>query len=219
VIPLRDVITSRTTPFVTIALIGVNIAVFVHELLLGPAALRHFYFTVGLIPAHFTWTALVTSMFVHSGYLHIGGNLLSLWIFGDNVEDRMGHGRFLLYYLAAGCLAAMGQIWADPGSTVPIIGASGAIAAVMGSYFVLFPRSRILVLVFLLIFIDVVEVPAIFFLGFWFLMQIFGGVGQLGIPSEGAGVAFWAHAVGFITGILGAWVLARPERRTADWWN
>jgi membrane associated rhomboid family serine protease len=201
------------------AIIGVNVAVFVHELLLGPAALRHFFFTAGLVPAHFTWTALVTSMFVHSGFLHIGGNLLTLWIFGDNVEDRMGHGRFLLYYLGAGCLAAFGQIWADPTSTVPIIGASGAIAAVMGSYFVLFPRSRILVLIFLFIFIDVVEVPAIFFLGFWFLMQIFGGVGQLGAPRESAGVAFWAHAVGFITGILGAWILARPERRTADWWN
>jgi membrane associated rhomboid family serine protease len=135
------------------------------------------------------------------------------------VEDRMGHGRFLAFYLAAGGLAALGQVWADPSSSAPIVGASGAIAAVMGAYFVLFPRSRILVLIFLFIFIDVVEVPALFFLGFWFLMQIFGGVGQFGASGASAGVAFWAHAVGFVTGILGAWLLARPERRTVEWWS
>lgn len=218
-IPLRDVIPSRTTPVVTIALIVLNVAVFIHELLLSPSALRHFYFTAGLVPASFSWFAIVTSMFVHGGYVHIGGNLLTLWIFGDNVEDRMGHLRFLVFYLVAGGLAAIGQTWADPSSTVPIIGASGAIAGVMGAYFLLLPRSRILVLIFLFFFIDVVEVPAVFFLGFWFLMQIFGGVGQLGSSGSSEDVAFWAHAVGFVSGLIGAWLLARPERRTVEWWG
>lgn len=218
-IPLRDVIPSRTTPVVTIALLALNVVVFIHELLLSPAALRHFYFTAGLVPASFSWSALISSMFVHGGWLHIGGNLLTLWIFGDNVEDRMGHLRFLAFYLVAGSLAALGQTWADPASTVPIIGASGAIAAVMGAYFLLLPRSRILVLIFLFIFIDVVEVPAVFFLGFWFLMQIFGGVGQLGSSGSSESVAFWAHAVGFVSGLIGAWLLARPERRTVEWWG
>jgi membrane associated rhomboid family serine protease len=219
VIPLRDVIPSRTTPFVTIGLIVLNVLVFIHELLLPPSALRQFYFTAGLVPASFSWSALVTSMFVHGGYVHIGGNLLTLWIFGDNVEDRMGHARFLVFYLVAGSLAAIGQTLADPSSAVPIIGASGAIAGVMGAYFLLLPRSRILVLIFLFFFIDVVEVPAVFFLGFWFLMQIFGGVGQLGSSGSSADVAFWAHLVGFVSGLIGAWLLARPERRTVEWWG
>jgi membrane associated rhomboid family serine protease len=218
VIPLRDVIPSRTTPFVTMALIALNVLVFVHELTLPTRALQHFYFTAGLVPASFAWPAVVTSMFVHGGWIHIGGNLLTLWIFGDNVEDRMGHVRFLAFYFAAGVLAALGQAWADPTAMTPIIGASGAIAGVMGAYFLLLPRSRILVLIFLFIFVDVVEVPAIFFLGFWFLMQIFGGVGQIG-GGPGGGVAFWAHVIGFITGLAGALVLARPERRSVDWWG
>ena len=217
-IPLRDVIPSRTTPVVTLALIGLNVIVFLHELLLPSADLQRFYFTAGLIPADFHWPAVLTSMFVHSGWVHVGGNLLTLWIFGDNVEDRMGHGRFLAFYLGAGVLAALAQMWANPASAVPIIGASGAIAGVMGAYFVLLPHSRILVLVFLFVFVDVVEVPAIFFLGFWFLIQIFGGVGRLA-SAESAGVAFWAHAAGFATGLAGAILLARPERRAVAWWG
>jgi membrane associated rhomboid family serine protease len=219
VIPLRDVVPTRTTPIVTISLIVINVVVFVHELQLGPSALRTFFLTAGLVPVRWSWHTVLTSMFVHGGYVHIGGNLLTLWIFGDNVEDRMGHGRFLVFYLVAGTLAALGQVWADPQSTMPIIGASGAIAGVMGAYFVLLPRSRILVLIFLFVFIDVVEVPAVFFLGFWFLMQIFGGVGQLGASASSEGVAFWAHAIGFVTGLAGAFLLARPERRTVEWWG
>lgn len=218
-IPLRDVVPSRTTPVVTLTLIVANAIVFVHELTLSPRALQHFYMSAGLVPASFTWSALFTSMFVHAGYIHIGGNLLTLWIFGDNVEDRMGHLRYLAFYFAVGALAAGGQVWADPTSTVPIIGASGAIAGVMGAYFLLLPRSRILVLIFLFFFIDVVEVPAVFFLGFWFLMQVFGGVGELGSSTTGQGVAFWAHVIGFLSGLAGAWFLARPERRTVDWWG
>jgi membrane associated rhomboid family serine protease len=161
---------------------------------------------------------VVTAMFVHGGWLHLIGNLLSLWIFGDNVEDQMGHGRYLLFYLFAGVLANLAQVAALPSSAVPLVGASGAIAAVMGAYLVFFPYSRILVLVFLFVFIDVVEIPAVFFLELWFFMQLISGVGQLAnIPGENVG--FWAHIAGFAVGAIGAFMLRRPERRRAEWWN
>jgi rhomboid family protein len=217
-IPLRDVIPSRTTPWVTYTLIGLNVAVFLDAWSLPDRALERFFFTYGLVPADFSWVSAVTSMFVHSGWLHIGGNMLSLWIFGDNVEDRLGHGRFILFYLVVGLAAALVQTWAAPASRLPLVGASGAIAGVMGAYFVLFPYSRVLVLVFLFIFIDVVEIPAIFVLGFWFLTQLTYGVGQLGRADVG-GVAFWAHAGGFLTGIVAVWLLKRPERARVDWWS
>jgi rhomboid family protein len=221
-IPLRDVIPSRTTPWVTMLLIGTNVAVWLVELaIMGGSgrALNDFFYTYGLVPAAFTWQAAITAMFVHASWLHIGGNMLSLWIFGDNVEDRMGHGRFLLFYLLVGILANVAQTLAGPTSAVPLVGASGAIAGVMGAYLILFPSSRILVLVFLLFFIDVVEIPAVFFLVFWFLMQVLGGVGRIGQASSGGGVAFWAHASGFLSGIIGAWTLGRRRRRHADWWT
>src|SRR5689334_22707084 len=165
-IPLRDVIPSRTTPYVTFFIIGINLAVFVHELqiqALSDSALERFYFSYGLIPASFSWVSALTAMFVHDGWGHVAGNLWCLWIFGDNVEDRLGHGRFVVFYLAVGFIAALAQTLTEPGSTLPMIGASGAIAGVMGAYFVLFPTSRVLVLVFLFIFIDVIEIPAVFF--------------------------------------------------------
>lgn len=216
-IPLRDVIPSRTTPFVTLALIAANVIVFVYELTLPGPALEGFFFAHGLVPADFTWTAAFTSMFLHSGWLHIGGNMLSLWIFGDNIEDRMGHARFLVFYLLVGLAATLAQTAADWGSTLPLVGASGAIAGVMGAYFVLFPSSRILVLVFLLFFVDVVEIPALLYLGFWFLLQIVGGAGRVG--ATGGGVAFWAHAGGFLAGIAGVLVFRRRERQRVDWWS
>ena len=215
-IPLRDVIPSRTTPYVTIALIGMNVLVFVYELLLPESALRPFLLAFGLVPAQFSWVSAITALFVHGGFLHIGGNLLTLWIFGDNVEDRMGHGRFIVFYLLAGLVANLAQTWSAPGSGMPLVGASGAIAGVMGAYFVLYPQSRVLVLVFLLFFVDVVEIPAILFLGIWFLMQLFGGVGQLGSAGDMGGIAFWAHAGGFITGLLGVWVFKKPMREWED---
>jgi rhomboid family protein len=218
VIPLRDVIPSRTTPWVTMLLIGLNAAVFVVELTLSNAGLMRFFYTYGLVPAAFSWRASVTAMFVHSGWLHIGGNMLSLWIFGDNVEDRMGHGPYLVFYLAAGLIANLAETLASPASQVPLIGASGAIAAVMGAYFLLFPYSRILVLLFLFIFVDIVEIPAVFFLGFWFLMQILGGVGRLADTQATGGVAFWAHASGFLTGLGTVWVFGLRRRRRAGWW-
>ena len=216
-IPLRDVIPSRTTPWMTSLLIGVNALVFLYELLLPAGDRESFFLLYGLIPAEFSWVTVFTSMFIHGGFLHIAGNLLSLWIFGDNVEDRMGHGRFLVFYLLAGVVASLAQTWAQPASGIPVVGASGAIAGVMGAYLVLFPHSRILVLVFLFIFIDVVEVPAILFLGFWFVTQLLSGVGQLARVS-GANIGFWAHVGGFLTGALGVFVFKRPERQRVDWW-
>src|SRR5213594_661085 len=145
-IPLRDVIPSRTVPVVTITLIVVNVLVFLYEYSLGPS-LDNFMLTFALIPAGFSWITVFTSMFLHGGLLHVGGNMLYLWIFGDNVEDRMGHGRFLVFYLLCGLAAALAQTIANPDAIVPMVGASGAIAGVMGAYFVLYPRSRILTLI------------------------------------------------------------------------
>ena len=213
-IPLRDVIPSRTTPIVTIGLIAVNVVVFFYELMLPAEDLRPFLLAAGLIPAHFSWISAVTAMFVHAGWLHVGGNLLTLWIFGDNVEDRMGHGGFLLFYLGAGLAANLAQTWADPASVLPLVGASGAIAGVMGAYFLFYPYSRVHVLVFFLFFVDIVDIPAVLFLGIWFLMQLFGGVGQIGSAGDLGGVAFWAHAGGFVSGLAVALLL---RRRTRDW--
>ena len=210
-IPLRDVIPSRTTPGVTIGLIAVNVLVYLWQLTLSDRELERFFMTSGLVPADFTWTAAVTSMFVHASATHAISNLLCLWIFGDNVEDRMGHVRFLGFYLLAGLAAALAQTWADPGSTIPLVGASGAIAGVMGAYLLLFPHSRVLVLVFLFFFIDIVEIPAIIFLGIWFVMQLLLGVGRTAAESGGGGIAYWAHAAGFVIGLAGAALLRRPS--------
>jgi membrane associated rhomboid family serine protease len=175
-IPLRDVIPTRTTPFVTITLVAINVLVFLYQFTLGPAV-NQFVFTFGLVPAYFSWVSVFTSMFLHGGFLHVGGNMLYLWIFGDNVEDRMGHGRFLSFYLLCGVAAALGQTLTVPNSVVPMVGASGAVAGVMGAYFVLYPQSRIVTLLPLFIFIQIIEVPAIFFLGVWFVIQLLSGVG------------------------------------------
>src|SRR5205085_3469270 len=153
---------------VTISLIAVNILVFIYELSLG-RDVDAFTLYYGLVPAAFSWVAVFTSMFLHGGFMHVAGNMLYLWIFGDNVEDRLGHGRFIVFYLLCGIAAAIGQIVMDPTSTLPTIGASGAIAGVMGGYFVLYPRSQVLTLIPLIIFWDIIELPAIFLLGFWFL--------------------------------------------------
>jgi membrane associated rhomboid family serine protease len=201
VIPLSDVIPSRTTPFVTIALIAVNSLVFLYQFALSAPALERFVANYALIPAWFSWTALFTSQFLHAGWLHAIGNMLYLWIFGDNVEDRLGHGAFLLFYLGAGAAAGFLQTLLNPFSNVPMVGASGAIAGVMGAYFVLYPHSRVLTAVFLVIVFDIIEIPAIFFLGIWFLMQLLSGVGSLGAShAAGGGTAFWAHIGGFVVG-------------------
>ena len=214
--PVSDVIPSRTTPFVTVGLIVLNSLVFLYELQLSRPELQLFVQVFGVIPADFTWTSVITSMFLHEGWMHLIGNMLYLWIFGDNVEDQLGHFGFLLFYLGAGAAAALGQVLVSAGSAIPMIGASGAIAGVMGAYLVLYPHSRVLTVVFLLFFMDMVEIPAIFFLGIWFIKELFSGVGSLGAASLSGGVAFWAHIVGFAFGaLLGVFQRARnPPQRT-----
>jgi len=217
VIPLRDVIPSRTTPVVTVSLIAANVTVFLYELTLG-RGVEEFTRVFGLVPADFSWFTLFTSMFLHGGLFHVGGNMLYLWIFGDNVEDRMGHGRFLAFYVLCGTAAALTQVFTSPDSTVPMVGASGAIAGVMGAYFVLYPRSRIVTLIPLFFFFQIVEIPAIFFLGIWFVMQFLSGVGSIAASATG-GVAFWAHIGGFVAGVGGVLLFRRPERQRVEWWH
>ncbi len=219
-IPLRDVIPSRTTPFVTFSLIIANVLAFLYELTLTDANLNALVRSAGIVPAVTGWLTptLLSSMFLHSvqGPSHLIGNMLFLWIFGDNVEDRFGHGRYLLFYLAAGMVAGAAQAMAVPGAAIPIIGASGAIAAVMGAYFVLFPKSRVVMLIWLVFYIDFVEIPAVLFLGFWLLFQFLGG---LGAEAGAGGVAFVAHLGGFVVGAALGRLLARPERAEVSWWD
>jgi membrane associated rhomboid family serine protease len=219
-IPLRDVIPSRTTPYVTVGLVSLNVLVFLYQFSLGPAV-NQFVLQFGLVPADFSWFTVLTSMFLHGGFLHVGGNMLYLWIFGDNVEDRMGHGRFLAFYLLCGVAAALGQTFTSPDSRIPMVGASGAVAGVMGAYFILYPHSRIVTLL-PFIFIQIVEVPAVYFLGIWFAMQFLNGVGSIATATGGepaGGIAFWAHVAGFAAGVVGVFVFRRPERQRVEWWN
>src|SRR6476660_9293446 len=171
-IPLRDVIPSRTTPYITVTIIVLNAAAWFYELSLPGDVLPVFLQVYGVVPARLHALTLVTSMFLHGSWMHVIGNMWYLWIFGDNVEDRVGHGRFIVFYLLCGIAAALAQVAIDPSSTLPTIGASGAIAGVMGAYFVLYPRSRVLTLIPLIFLMPIVELPAIVLLGFWFLMQL-----------------------------------------------
>ena len=213
-IPLRDVIPSRTFPLFTITFIVLNSVAFLFELSLGERGLEALMYQYGVVPAQFAWPAVLTSMFLHGGWLHFLGNMLYLWIFGDNVEDRLGHGRFALFYLFCGAAAALAHVYMNPASEIPTIGASGAIAGVMGAYFVLYPHSRVLALVPLFIIWEIIEVPAIFFLGLWFLMQFFSGVGSIAADAgqQTGGVAFWAHVAGFAAGSAGVLALRKPSR-------
>jgi len=216
-IPLRDVIPSRTTPYITVTIIVLNAIAWFFELSMGERQLTEFLFVYGVVPAAFSWPTLITSMFLHGSWSHVIGNMWYLWIFGDNVEDRLGHGRFIVFYLLCGIAAAMGQIAMDPSSELPTIGASGAIAGVMGAYFVLYPHSRVLTLI-PWIFIQIVEVPAIVLLGFWFLMQ-FLSAGAIAVTSNthgGGGVAFAAHVAGFVVSMLGVFVFRKPQ---VDRWD
>jgi rhomboid family protein len=216
-IPLRDVIPSRTTPYITITIIALNAVAWLFEVSLPHDDLNEFLATFGVVPAYFSWPTLITSMFLHGSWSHVIGNMWYLWIFGDNVEDRVGHGRFILFYLLCGIAAALGQVAVDPDSMLPTIGASGAIAGVMGAYFVLYPHSRVLTLI-PWIFIQIVELPAIFLLGFWFLMQLFsaGTVAVTAASHGSGGVAFAAHVAGFVVGAGGVFVF---RNRQLDPWE
>jgi rhomboid family protein len=217
-IPLRDVIPSRTTPYITVTIIALNALAWLFELSLPHDTLNQFLTVYGVVPAYFAWPTLITSQFLHGGWMHVIGNMWYLWIFGDNVEDRLGHGRFIVFYLLCGIVAALGQIAIEPNSTLPTIGASGAIAGVMGAYFILYPQSRVLTLLPLIIFWEIIELPAIVLLGFWFLMQLFSA-GTIAMTSStgGGGVAFMAHVAGFVFGIVGVFVF-RKQQRPDQWW-
>ena len=198
--PLRDDNPTFRVPYATYGLIAANVATWV--LLQGfgtEPALSASVLGLGLVPATATWHNVVTSMFLHGGWLHLIGNMWFLWIFGNNVEDSTGRLRFLLFYLLCGTAAALAQSFASPHSPVPMVGASGAISGVMGAYILLYPRVRVHMLIFLGIFITRITVPAYFMLGYWFLLQILGGL--VGYAEEG-GVAFIAHAGGFLAGML-----------------
>ena len=233
-IPIRDENPHFLTPYVTYGIIALNIAawIFVQGLGTDPALVRSVC-TLGLIPGDVlntlepgtrfqigpnTWCVLsgssplytaVTSMFLHGGWLHLLGNMWFMWIFGNNVEDSMGHGRFIAFYLLCGLAAAGGQVVANPMSGIPMVGASGAIGGVMGAYIVLYPRVQVQMLVFLGIFITTFTVPAVFMLGYWLLIQLIGGLGSIG--AIGGGVAFWAHIGGFVGGAILVLLFRKPE--------
>jgi membrane associated rhomboid family serine protease len=215
-IPVRDTIPSRRVPLVTWSLIAINSVVFLGELGMTPAELQRFFYLFGIVPARYShpeWAEalgfpvddywpFLTSMFLHSGWSHILGNMWSLWIFGDNVEDRMGHGRFLLFYLVTGLLAGLTHWFTNLDSTIPTVGASGAIAGVLGAYFVLFPRSQIVVMLPVLFVPFFFTLPAVTYLLFWIVSQVLGGALAGMRRGDVGGIAFWAHVGGFFAGMI-----------------
>jgi membrane associated rhomboid family serine protease len=222
-IPLRDINPRLTTPFVNILLIVMNSLVWFYQVSLGPAVGERFILTMGLVPARIdamltthavslggALVPLFTSMFLHGGWLHVIGNMWFLWVFGDNIEDRLGHATYLLFYLACGLGAGLIHTMLNWGSMVPTVGASGAISGVMGAYLVMFPRSKIVTLVPLIFFWFTVQISALFFVGFWIVLQFIGGLGALGMRSQ-SGTAFWAHVGGFVVGVVLA-NMVRPPR-------
>jgi membrane associated rhomboid family serine protease len=220
VVPLKDDNPVRITPYVTYGLIALNIVIFIYEVTLPEAQLNQFFQTWAIVPRQLTesfeagysgsslaeWSTLISSQFLHGGFLHVAGNMLYLWIFGNNLEEEMGGPRFLVFYLACGVLAGLAQWFFSAYSETPSLGASGAIAGVMGAYILKFPQVRILTLIPLGIFLAPFRIPAIFFLGFWFVQQALYGVASLNAPvnigMEGGGIAYWAHAGGFVFGAI-----------------
>ncbi|NDJ17568.1 rhomboid family intramembrane serine protease [Myxacorys almedinensis] len=218
--PISDDNPTRITPYLTYGLIAVNIAVFVYELTLTPPQLEEFFYTWAVVPQELSryfsgerlgyqpfpeWITLFTSQFLHGGFLHVAGNMLFLWIFGNNIEERLGRLKYLVFYLSCGALAALTQWYFSTNSTIPSLGASGAIAGVMGAYILRFPKASILTLIPLGILIPI-RLPAYAYLGIWFLQQALYGIAGLGVPAnigmERGGVAYWAHAGGFVFGAV-----------------
>ncbi len=211
-IPLHDDNPTRITPFVTIALIAACGVVFLVQFSAPPRAAAEMIYTYGIIPAVLlgptelpeamavlpAWATVLTSMFLHGGWMHLLGNMLYLWLFGDNVEDSMGHGRYIVFYLVCGVAAVLAHAFAAPQSEIPLIGASGAISGVLGAYLLLHPRARILTLIFLGFFIQMVRLPAVLVLGFWIVVQLLSAAAE---PADVGGVAFLAHVGGFVAGM------------------
>jgi membrane associated rhomboid family serine protease len=241
-LPIHDDNPSGRTPWVTYGLIAANVLVFLYQLSLGDQALTRFFYTFAVVPKELVadfgraaagrpvglldFAPLFTSMFMHGGWMHLGGNMLFLYIFGDNVEDRLGHASYLSFYVLCGLAASLAHAWSGPASTLPSLGASGAIGGVLGAYIVLHPAARVTTLVFLGFLVTTLRVPAFVFLGVWFLMQSVQGLASLGAPSTAAegGVAWWAHIGGFLVGMVGGAIgralPARPSarRQVADRW-
>ncbi|MBI4908819.1 MAG: rhomboid family intramembrane serine protease [Acidobacteria bacterium] len=211
-IPLRDTQPSYSRPYVTIAIILANITVFFFELSLDDFSRNEFVSVFGVVPARPWIGSFLTHMFLHGGWMHILGNMWFLWIYGDNVEDILGHGKYLLFYLGCGLIAGVVQTMASPGSRIPLVGASGAIAGIMGAYLVKFPHSRILTLFPIIIFFWTAEIPAVWILIYWFVLQFVSGVGQLGDSSGSGGVAWFAHVGGFIAGFVIIRMMRTRER-------
>ena len=227
-IPLRSSERTSSPAIVTLLLIVVNIAVFIFELSLPaypsytrghpPLTLNSFILTYGIVPDRLYGASLLTSMFIHGGFLHILGNMWFLWIFGKGIEDLLGHGRFLFFYVLCGVAAGLVHVLSNPSSPAPTVGASGAIAGVMGAYLVKLPRARIVTLVFVFIFVTTVDIPAFFLLAFWFVIQFFNGAGSIGDSAISRGdVAWFAHIGGFLAGI--GLILLLPARQRYRSWS
>jgi membrane associated rhomboid family serine protease len=215
-IPLRDTQPSYTFPFITVALIMLNVAAFLYEYSLDQYELNFFIAQYGVIPTRFQWMDVLTSIFLHGGWMHLIGNMWFLWIYGDNVEDVLGHAQYLLFYLLCGVAATLVHVAFNSDSRVPSIGASGAIAGVMGAYVVKFPHSRITTLVPIFVFLTTLEIPAYIILLYWFVIQFFSGVGSIGHShlSQG-GVAWFAHVGGFLAGVVLILVMRTQDRWTS----
>ncbi len=221
-IPLRDINPSRTFPFVNVFLIAANVLVFLYQLTLPAGTGQQFLMHYAMIPGQLGeflgrpgvpllgFGPLLTSMFLHGGFLHLLGNMWFLWIFGDNIEDALGHFRYILFYLLCGVGAALAHYLTDPRSTIPVVGASGAISGVLGAYLVLFPGRKVITLIPLLVVFFTVRLPAIVILGYWFAIQFFNGFAALSGP-KGPGVAWWAHIGGFVLGVI--WVKVFEPRQ------
>jgi membrane associated rhomboid family serine protease len=224
-IPIKDVIPARRFPLVNWIIILANVAVFLFEASIGSGELSRLIGRYGMVPARMlsnpgvsTGVSVFTSMFLHGGWFHLISNMWALYIFGDNVEDRLGPMRYLLFYLVCGVVAALAYVYSQPLSNVPVVGASGAISGVLGAYLVLYPRARVISLVPLWIVPWFIEIPAVFYLGFWFFSQLFSGLLSLGMPiSTYGGVAWWAHVGGFIAGLLLVKIL--EQKRTYPRWH
>jgi membrane associated rhomboid family serine protease len=222
IFPIKVTQPSYSKPVVTILLIMANVLVFLHEFwlqMVDPYSLNHFMTLYSLRPAYFHFANILTSMFVHANWIHVIGNMLFLWVFGESVEDILGHGKYLLFYLLCGVAAAIAQIAIDPSSRVPIVGASGAIAGVMGAYLVKFPKSRV-VMLFWFFFFFTFDLPAWFMLVYWFGLQFAGGLGSIAQTTQG-GTAFFAHLGGFVAGIVLVYTMGTRQpywrRRDLQW--
>ncbi len=212
-IPLRTSERTYSTPTVTITLIAINLVIFFFEISMPEWQLNRIIRVYGLVPEYFRPSMLFTSMFLHGGWLHVLGNMWFLWIFGKGIEDLLGHGKFLIFYMVCGIAAGFVHVLANYNSPVPTIGASGAIAGVMGAYLIKFPRASIVTLIFIFIFFTTVDIPAAFLLAYWFLIQFFSGVGSVGDSQISHGdVAWFAHVGGFLAGMVLVKIIPAKQR-------